>query len=99
MVTECARVREVERLLARGNLANLAAVGQVMTEGHRSTAADYRVSTPAVDELVEHLHLFNLLGDPLLRLRLPEPIALALNTVSASSTGCSPAPTQRVTLA
>jgi galactokinase len=55
VVTECARVREVERLLARGNLANLAAVGQVMTEGHRSTAADYRVSTPAVDELVEHL--------------------------------------------
>ena len=29
------------------------------------------------DELVEHVHLFNLLGDPLLRLRLPEPITLA----------------------
>jgi galactokinase len=55
VVTECARVRQVEQLLARGNLANLAAIGQVMTEGHRSLAADYRVSTPAVDELVEHL--------------------------------------------
>ncbi len=30
-----------------------------MTEGHRSLAGDYRVSVPAVDELVEHL-----LGQP-----------------------------------
>ena len=52
MITECARVREAERLLARGNLAGL---GAVMTEGHRSLAADYRVSVPAVDELVELL--------------------------------------------
>ncbi len=52
VVTECARVLEAERLLERGNLA---ALGQVMTEGQRSLAADYRVSVPAVDELVEHL--------------------------------------------
>jgi galactokinase len=52
VVTECARVLEAERLLARGNLA---ALGQVMTEGHRSLAADYLVSVPVVDELVEHL--------------------------------------------
>ena len=56
VVTECARVREAERLLARGNLRG---VGAVMTEGHRSLAGDYRVSVPAVDELVEHL-----LADP-----------------------------------
>jgi galactokinase len=52
VVTECARVREAERLLARGNLV---ALGEVMTEGHRSLATDYRVSVPAVDELVEWL--------------------------------------------
>ncbi len=52
VVTECARVLEAERLLGRGNLAGL---GQVMTEGHRSLAGDYLVSVPAVDELVEHL--------------------------------------------
>ena len=52
VVTECARVREAERLLGRGDLAGL---GAVMTEGHRSLAGDYRVSVPAVDELVEDL--------------------------------------------
>ena len=52
VITECARVGEAERLLARGNLTGL---GAVMTEGHRSLAADYRVSLPAVDELVEQL--------------------------------------------
>ena len=52
VVTECARVREAERLLGRGNLV---ALGEVMTEGHRSLANDYRVSVPAVDELVDHL--------------------------------------------
>jgi galactokinase len=56
VITECARVREAERLLARGNLG---ALGAVMTEGHRSLAGDFRVSVPAVDELVEHL-----LGQP-----------------------------------
>jgi galactokinase len=56
VITECARVREAERLLARGNLSGL---GAVMTEGHRSLAGDYRVSVPAVDELVE-----DLLGQP-----------------------------------
>ena len=43
---------EAERLLGRGNLVGL---GEVMTEGQRSLAGDYRVSVPAVDELVEHL--------------------------------------------
>jgi galactokinase len=52
VVTECQRVREAERLLERGNLRGL---GAVMTEGHRSLAADYRVSVPAVDELVDEL--------------------------------------------
>jgi galactokinase len=56
VVTECARVREAERLLGRGDLRGL---GAVMSEGHRSLAVDYRVSVPAVDELVEHL-----LGQP-----------------------------------
>jgi galactokinase len=56
VVTECARVGQAERLLGRGNLDGL---GAVMTEGHRSLAADYKVSVPAVDELVEHL-----LGQP-----------------------------------
>jgi galactokinase len=56
VVTECARVGEAERLLGRGNLGGL---GAVMTEGHHSLAADYKVSVPAVDELVEHL-----LGQP-----------------------------------
>ncbi len=52
VVTECARVGEAERMLARGNLSGL---GAVMTEGHRSLAVDFRVSLPAIDELVEHL--------------------------------------------
>ena len=52
VITECARVREAERLLARGNLA---ALGAVMTEGQRSLADDYKVSVPEVDELVAHL--------------------------------------------
>ena len=52
VITECGRVREAELLLSRGNLGGL---GAVMTEGHRSLGADYRVSLPAVDELVEHL--------------------------------------------
>jgi galactokinase len=43
-------------VLARGNLT---ALGEIMTEGHRSLANDYRVSVPAVDELVE-----DLLGQP-----------------------------------
>jgi galactokinase len=52
VVTECARVREAEGLLAQSNLAGL---GTVMTEGHRSLAVDYRVSVPLVDELVDDL--------------------------------------------
>jgi galactokinase len=49
-------VREAERLMGRGNLG---ALGAVMTEGQRSLADDYRVSVPAVDQLVVHL-----LGQP-----------------------------------
>ena len=52
VVTECTRVRQAEHLLGRGNLA---AVGALMTEGHRSLAGDYKVSTSTVDELVDHL--------------------------------------------
>ena len=52
VVTECARVKEAEKVLARGNLG---ALGEIMSEGHRSLANDYRVSVPAVDELVEDL--------------------------------------------
>ncbi len=52
VITECARVREVERLLARGNLTG---VGAVMTEGHRSLAEDFRVSIADLDELVDRL--------------------------------------------
>jgi galactokinase len=52
VVTECARVREAERLLARSDLS---ALGAVMSEGHRSLAVDYRVSVPEVDQLVDHL--------------------------------------------
>jgi galactokinase len=52
VVTECTRVREAERLLA---VADLAGLGTVMTEGHRSLALDYRVSVPVVDELVDDL--------------------------------------------
>jgi galactokinase len=52
VITECARVREVERLLGRSNLT---AVGAVMTEGHRSLAEDFKVSIPALDELVDRL--------------------------------------------
>jgi galactokinase len=52
VVTECARVREAEGLLATGDLAGL---GTVMNEGHRSLAVDYRVSVPLVDELIDDL--------------------------------------------
>jgi galactokinase len=52
VVTECARVREVERLMGLGDLTG---IGAVMTEGHRSLADDYKVSVPAVDELVAQL--------------------------------------------
>ncbi len=52
VVTECARVRQALQLLDRGNLRGL---GEVMTDGHRSLADDYKVSVAAVDELVEEL--------------------------------------------
>ena len=52
VITECARVHEVEQLLARGNLSG---VGALMTEGHRSLCEDFRVSVPPMDELVARL--------------------------------------------
>ena len=52
VVTECERVRQVERLLARGDLAG---VGEVMSDGHRSLRDDYRVSITEVDALVDQL--------------------------------------------
>jgi galactokinase len=52
VITECGRVREVERLLGRSNLIG---VGAVMTDGHRSLAEEFKVSIPALDELVDRL--------------------------------------------
>jgi galactokinase len=52
VITEGNRVREVERLLGRSNLT---AIGAVMTDGHRSLAEDFKVSIPALDELVDRL--------------------------------------------
>lgn len=52
VITECDRVREVERLLGRSNLIG---AGAVMTGGHRSLAEDFKVSIPALDELVDRL--------------------------------------------
>jgi galactokinase len=52
VITEGSRVREVERLLGRSNLT---AIGAVMTDGHRSLAEDFKVSIPALDELVDRL--------------------------------------------
>lgn len=52
VITECARVGEAERLLAGGDLKG---VGALMREGHRSLAEDFRVSIPALDELVDQL--------------------------------------------
>ena len=52
VVTECERVREIERLLAADDLAG---VGAVMSDGHRSLRDDYRVSITEVDELVDQL--------------------------------------------
>jgi galactokinase len=52
VVTECRRVREVERLLARSDLRG---VGALMSEGQRSLALDYMGSTTEIDELVEGL--------------------------------------------
>jgi galactokinase len=55
VVTECARVTHIEQILQRGNMANVETIGHIMTEGHRSLAEDYRVSTPQVDALVTEL--------------------------------------------
>ena len=52
VVTECDRVREIERLLDADDLPG---VGAVMSDGHRSLRDDYRVSITEVDELVDQL--------------------------------------------
>jgi galactokinase len=52
VITECGRVREIQRLLGRSNLIG---VGAVMTDGHRSLAEDFKVSIPALDDLVDRL--------------------------------------------
>ncbi len=52
VITECARVREMEQLLTKGDLSG---AGEVMSAGHSSLAQDYRVSIPDVDELVAQL--------------------------------------------
>lgn len=55
VVTECARVREAERILGSAAPSALADLGELMTESHRSLAGDYLSSVPAVEELVERL--------------------------------------------
>ena len=52
VVSECDRVRAVVEALAAGDVAG---AGLVMTDSHRSLAADFEVSTPALDELVSTL--------------------------------------------
>jgi galactokinase len=52
VVTECARVREFTAALRHDDLA---AAGRVMVASHRSLAADFEVSTPAIDGLVDNL--------------------------------------------
>jgi galactokinase len=52
VVTECARVREFAGALRHDDLAG---AGRLMVESHRSLAADFEVSTPALDELVDNL--------------------------------------------
>ena len=52
VVTENQRVREVVEQLGRGDVA---AVGQLMTESHRSLRDNHEVTTPALDDLVDRL--------------------------------------------
>lgn len=50
VVTEVARVRQAEEVLASGRLA---ALGPILTASHRSLRDDFEVSTPELDEVVE----------------------------------------------
>lgn len=52
VVTECRRVRESAGALEDDDLA---AVGALMTESHRSLATEYEVSTPVLDSMVGEL--------------------------------------------
>jgi galactokinase len=52
VTTECERVRQAAAALRAGDLASF---GVLMVESHRSLATDFEASTPALDELVEHL--------------------------------------------
>jgi galactokinase len=52
VVSECLRVRDCARALAAGDLA---AAGRLMDASHASLAGDFEVSTPALDQLAEHL--------------------------------------------
>ncbi len=52
VVGECARVRQVVDALREVDLDE---VGSLLVESHRSLAADFEVSIPALDELVERL--------------------------------------------
>ena len=64
--------------------ALLAAKRQMVRPGEKSPTREGLDALAALlnpgaldEELSEHLHLFNLLGDPLLSLRLPEPMAVS----------------------
>ncbi len=50
--SECERVRDFASALVDGDLR---AAGESMVESHRSLQLDYEVSTPVLDQLVEHL--------------------------------------------
>jgi galactokinase len=52
VVTECERVRTAAEALGRGDGRT---VGRLMTASHRSLSGDFDVSTPVLDELVDHL--------------------------------------------
>ncbi len=52
VITECRRVRHAAEAFESGDLA---AVGGLMSESHRSLAADFEVSTPVLDALVDRL--------------------------------------------
>ena len=52
VITECDRVRWCAASLQAGDLVE---VGRLMSASHASLAHDFEVSTPAIDQLVEHL--------------------------------------------
>jgi galactokinase len=52
VVTECRRVRDTADALVTGDLA---LVGRLLSESHRSLAEDFAVSTPVLDDLVADL--------------------------------------------